>query len=62
MRTVISQAIRAINREVRHNLRYFWKGYNIWPAMSNLDHSWYEIKKSTMHGHWKKLRPLGAGL
>lgn len=50
MKTVISQPIRATDKEGGRTLKEFWKGYNIWNAVNTIGNSWAEIKECTMHG------------
>jgi hypothetical protein len=57
MRRVISQAVWATDSEGGPITREFWKGCNIWNAVTNTGYSWAEIKEPTMHGCWKRLRP-----
>jgi hypothetical protein len=57
MRRIISQAVRATEREGGRTLKEFWKGYSIWNAVNNTGNSWVEIKECTLHGCWKRLCP-----
>jgi len=50
MRRVISQAIRATDKEGGHTLKEFWKWYNIWNAVNTIGNSWAEMKECTTHG------------
>lgn len=57
MRTIMTKAIKATDRQDGPTLRDFWKNYNIWNAINNIGDSWAEIKESTMKGSWKQLCP-----
>ena len=47
---VISQTIRATDKEGGHILKEFRKWYNIWNAVNTISNSWAEMKECTMHG------------
>ncbi|KAK4303436.1 hypothetical protein Pmani_024543 [Petrolisthes manimaculis] len=38
-------------------LREFWRSYNIYSAIKNIDASWREVTATSMNGVWKKLCP-----
>lgn len=50
MRRVISQVIRATEKEDGRTLKEFWKWYNIWNAVNTTGNSWAEIKECLTHG------------
>lgn len=47
---VISQAIRATDKEGGRILKEFWKWYNIWNGMNTIGNLWAKIKECTTHG------------
>ena len=38
-------------------LQQFWKDYNIYKAIKNIDFAWCEVTAVTMNGAWKNLCP-----
>jgi hypothetical protein len=50
MRRVISQAVRATDKEGGRTLKEFWKWYNICNAVNTIGNSWAEMKECTTHG------------
>lgn len=38
-------------------LREFWKNYNIYSAIKNIDASWHDVTRSCVNGEWKELCP-----
>ena len=38
-------------------MRQFWKDYNIYKAIKNIDFAWREVTAGTMNGVWKNLCP-----
>jgi hypothetical protein len=48
MRRLISQAIRATDKEGGCTLKEFWKWYNIWNAVNTIGNSWAEMNVQRM--------------
>ena len=51
------QAVKASD-ESGTALGQFWKDYNIYKAIKNIDIAWHEVMAITMNGVWKVLRPV----
>ena len=50
------QAVKA-SGESGTTLQQFWKDYNIYKAIKNIDFAWREVTAVTMNGVWKNLCP-----
>lgn len=57
MRTIMTKVIKATVRQDGPSLKGFWKNYNIWGTINNIEEWWAEIKESTMKPSWKQLCP-----
>ena len=51
------QAVKASD-ESGTALGQFWKDYNIYKAIKNIDIAWHEVMAITMNGVWKVLCPV----
>jgi len=49
------QAVAAMNMEEAVTLREFWKGYDIYKVILNINGTWKEVTQTAMNGLWKKL-------
>ncbi|XP_059939309.1 tigger transposable element-derived protein 1-like isoform X2 [Mesoplodon densirostris] len=56
LRHTFRQAVKASD-ESGTTLRQFWKDYNIYKAIKNIDFAWSEVTAVTMNGVWKNLCP-----
>ncbi|XP_044275311.1 tigger transposable element-derived protein 1-like [Varanus komodoensis] len=56
LRHTFRQAVQASD-ESGTTLRQFWKDYNIYKAIKNIDLAWREVTAITMNGVWKNLCP-----
>ncbi|XP_043291812.1 tigger transposable element-derived protein 1-like isoform X1 [Cervus canadensis] len=56
LRHTFRQAVKASD-ESGTTLRQFWKDYNIYKAIKNIDFAWREVTAGTMNGVWKNLCP-----
>ncbi|KAK4309429.1 hypothetical protein Pmani_018926 [Petrolisthes manimaculis] len=56
LRRIFSQALKATDNS-EMTLREFWKSYNIYSAIKNINASWQEVTESCMNGVWKNLCP-----
>ena len=50
------QAVK-VSDESGTTLQQFWKDYNIYKAIRNIDFAWCEVTAITMNGIWKNLCP-----
>ncbi|XP_057575413.1 tigger transposable element-derived protein 1-like isoform X2 [Hippopotamus amphibius kiboko] len=56
LRHTFRQAVKASD-ESGTTLRQFWKDYDIYKAIKNIDFAWREVTAVTMNGVWKNLCP-----
>ncbi|XP_057390086.1 tigger transposable element-derived protein 1-like isoform X2 [Balaenoptera acutorostrata] len=56
LRHTFRQAVKASD-ESGTTLRQFWKDYNIYKAIKNIDFAWSEVTAVTMNGVWRNLCP-----
>ncbi|KAM9486515.1 tigger transposable element-derived protein 1-like [Clarias gariepinus] len=56
LRHAFRQAVMAIDRS-ETSVHQFWKDYNIYHAIKNIDFAWSEVTAVTMNGAWKSLCP-----
>jgi hypothetical protein len=57
LRRTFRQAVKATEGESGITLRQFWKEYNIYKAVKNIDASWRELTTTNINAVWKKLCP-----
>uniref|UniRef100_UPI00358EF1F2 tigger transposable element-derived protein 1-like n=1 Tax=Myxine glutinosa TaxID=7769 RepID=UPI00358EF1F2 len=57
LRRTLRQAVDATSEEEGINIRKFWKNYNIYQAVLNINAAWLEVTQSAMDGVWKRLCP-----
>lgn len=57
LRKTFRQAVKATEGENGITLKQFWKEYNIFKAVENIDAAWREVAVSTMNAGWRKLVP-----
>uniref|UniRef100_UPI00358FBA1D tigger transposable element-derived protein 1-like n=1 Tax=Myxine glutinosa TaxID=7769 RepID=UPI00358FBA1D len=57
LRRTLRQAVDATSEEEGINMRQFWKNYNIYQAVLNINAAWLEVTQSAINGVWKRLCP-----
>lgn len=61
IRRTYRQALKAVDDESTSvTLRDFWKEYNIYDCVKNIDAAWREVSETNMKGAWKTLCPQFA--
>ncbi|KAK3875862.1 hypothetical protein Pcinc_019292 [Petrolisthes cinctipes] len=57
LRTIFKEAVKAVEGENGVTFNEFWKQYNIYKAIKNIDAAWRELKSINVNGVWKNLIP-----